>query len=362
MTTKTTYKVGDKVKFLDVGRIYLGYKHWSDRDISEIIEIDSVGDLIVKSKKQIGRSQYVCGSEFKYIEKVAVQVSKFKVGDKVVVTNDNFEHKKGDIRIIDRIGSASGTFDYGFEGGGYIKECNIEIISQKPTKNQRITALEQTVANLQAEVEALKATQKIAVKAPTMTVKADVDVAKIAESLAKAIEKHMPKSPNEQRKAIIDDANAFVEDVFAEVDQQMGWRTTKIPLYKEKGRLHVNFHVNEKKRTVTAVAYFGNLYPGDKEVVGKAIAKCAPDDVFNADIGKAIALGRALGLDVSKFEKAVQPSEVVVGMHVRTRYMSGGYNDNCPTFVTGVRDGYPAFDNGTYSPHYDITNDTEAQY
>lgn len=61
-------------------------------------------------------------------------------------------------------------------------------------------------------------------------------------------------------------------------------------------------------------------------------------------------------------EQAVQPSEAVVGMHVRTRSTSGGYNDTCPTFVTGIRDGYPAFDDGTYSSLYDITNDTEAQY
>lgn len=35
--------------------------------------------------------------------------------------------------------------------------------------------------------------------------------------------------------------------------------------------------------------------------------------MFNEHIGKAIALGRALGLDVSEFENAVQPSHYAVG-------------------------------------------------
>lgn len=45
-----------------------------------------------------------------------------------------------------------------------------------------------------------------------------------------------------------------------------------------------------------------------KEIYSKGIVKCNPDDVFNEHIGKAIALGRALGKDVSEFENAVQPT------------------------------------------------------
>lgn len=55
----------------------------------------------------------------------------------------------------------------------------------------------------------------------------------------------------------------------------------------------------------------------DKSLDGRGIAKCNPNDVFNEHIGKAIALGRALGLDVSEFEQAVQPTKVLAGMQVQ---------------------------------------------
>ena len=64
------------------------------------------------------------------------------------------------------------------------------------------------------------------------------------------------------------------------------------------------FVVNPEKRAVVALLYRTN----GGALVGKGIAKCMPGDVFNEHIGKAIALGRTLGLDVSEFEGAVQPT------------------------------------------------------
>src|SRR5699024_12435557 len=50
-------------------------------------------------------------------------------------------------------------------------------------------------------------------------------------------------------------------------------------------------------------------------VVGRA--NCRPDEVSNADIGKAIALARALEIDVpNEFLSAVQPDELVKGQEV----------------------------------------------
>lgn len=72
----------------------------------------------------------------------------------------------------------------------------------------------------------------------------------------------------------------------------------------------VKFIVNKEKRTVVALLYgyrTGRFY-------SRGIAKCAPDDCFNVHIGKAIALRRALGLDVpSEYLNAPQPTEVRVG-------------------------------------------------
>lgn len=48
--------------------------------------------------------------------------------------------------------------------------------------------------------------------------------------------------------------------------------------------------------------------------------RCHPDDVFNKHIGEAILLGRLFNFDVSKFEDAPQPTEVVEGMDIQVYY------------------------------------------
>lgn len=56
----------------------------------------------------------------------------------------------------------------------------------------------------------------------------------------------------------------------------------------------VRYIVNRDKRTVVALLELklkGTVW-------GRGIAKCAPDDDFDVNIGKAIALRRALGLPV----------------------------------------------------------------
>lgn len=72
----------------------------------------------------------------------------------------------------------------------------------------------------------------------------------------------------------------------------------------------VEFVVNRDKRTV--VALVRGLISG--KIVARGIAKCAPNDVFNAHIGRAIALRRALGLEVpAEYLSVPNPTEVRVG-------------------------------------------------
>jgi hypothetical protein len=76
------------------------------------------------------------------------------------------------------------------------------------------------------------------------------------------------------------------------------------------------FIVNRKKRTVVALLR-GYI---TKKVYARGIAKCHPDDCFNAHIGRAIALRRALGLEVPEaYLNAPQPTEVRVGDIVKWR-------------------------------------------
>jgi hypothetical protein len=77
------------------------------------------------------------------------------------------------------------------------------------------------------------------------------------------------------------------------------------------------FVVNRDKRTVVCLLRQysrRNGYPVER----RGIAKCAPGDVFNAHIGRAIALRRALGLPVpDEYLNAPQPTEVRVGDAVK---------------------------------------------
>lgn len=78
------------------------------------------------------------------------------------------------------------------------------------------------------------------------------------------------------------------------------------------GHCTVEFIVNREKRTVVALLRLA--YYGADRIIFKGIAKCAPNDCFTEDIGKAIALRRALGLEVpEEYLDAPEPEGVEVG-------------------------------------------------
>ncbi|RCX22915.1 hypothetical protein DFP94_101504 [Fontibacillus phaseoli] len=85
------------------------------------------------------------------------------------------------------------------------------------------------------------------------------------------------------------------------------------------------FYVNREKRAVTALVSttgFGGKV--NRRNVAKATAKAAPDDVFHAEIGKAISLRRALGLSVpDEYVNAPKPDEPRVGAKVYAHTLSG---------------------------------------
>lgn len=260
-------------------------------------------------------------------------MTKFKVGDKVrVISNRNCSvNKVGEIGVVTEV-TKVGARVHVEERNNFVNWHDfdeIELISPKQTKSQRIAALE-------AEVQRLHE--------------------RLADLERKPSEDKAPEpalTPNEQRKAIIAEAKAFVAEYSGIV------RNNTTPYTREAGDTRVKLFVNEKKRAVTAIPHLVHVdthFPEDK-----AIAKAHPDDVFNADIGKAIALGRALGLDVTRFEKAVQPTEQVVGMRVKndSKWAAG---EVC-TLVSGRRGGGKyAVIGSTFANSSRIIDDTEAKY
>lgn len=71
------------------------------------------------------------------------------------------------------------------------------------------------------------------------------------------------------------------------------------PDFPNSSCLELRFVVNEEKRTVVGLGI--GLHT--KKVLKREIARCAPNDIWDEEIGKAIVLGRMLYEDVSRFEK-----------------------------------------------------------
>lgn len=105
----------------------------------------------------------------------------------------------------------------------------------------------------------------------------------------------------------------------------------------------VHYEVNREKRTVVALIKTDYLYP---KIWARGIAKCAPGEVFNVHIGKAIALRRALGLKVpDEYVNAPQPTEARVGDIVEWKSANRGW---VPTVLTGRAHEY---DNTAYGKY-----------
>lgn len=118
------------------------------------------------------------------------------------------------------------------------------------------------------------------------------------------------KSAQARRDEIVEHAKEDVEGLrehgfyHTGIDSSKGNETYQVKVY------YVEFIVDSKERKVTALVRRLN----DKTPRHVGRAKAAPNDCFNAHIGKAIALRRALGLAVpDEYLNAPQPTEVRVG-------------------------------------------------
>lgn len=296
------FNKGDKVRILDVDKIGGADAYFKNGDTTHVISVACGGyPYIYCNDGDYVDGLFITDRELNYLElisetptpKYRTEKRKANVGERILITNANTSmgyYDNGDVLTV-------ASHYNGLSNGIKVKETKGDcpfirheeyevIVEVKPSYPERISLLESQVAELQAKVEALEKVKYVF----------GVDLAK--------------PTPNEQRKAAIKRAKAFIEEAKVDLSISRG----KGYVLGEIGRIcDVQFIVNNDKRTVVALfrwRHDGNVYV-------KAIAKCAPDDVFNADIGKAIALGRALGLDVSEFENAVKPTEYVNG-HIVT--------------------------------------------
>ena len=250
-------------------------------------------------------------------------MGKFKVGDKVVPISKSvmgslessaeWEQAKGIEQKFLYVNSFEDGYilchhrQVDYSSGDYFAESDLQPLEPKPTKNQRIEALEKRVGELELIVEGLR--ERKVIEPSTDIGVEDNPFDWVDYPLDEE------KTPNQLRAEIIEKAKGFVENekgdfgTYPVMDKE-----SPFPWYCK-----AEFIVNEQKQTVVVLM---RGVPSNT-IYSKGKAKCNPSDVFNEHIGKAVALGRALGLDVSEFEGAVQPNEIVVGMKVSNTYNDG---------------------------------------
>lgn len=233
-------------------------------------------------------------------------MTKFNVGDRVSVNNHMFvlsdNQRRGTIVGISHTQYRVKLDNYGTYTSGILtfSAPQLSRTCEESATDRRLTEAEAKIASLESKVAALE------------TVLADKSKLSHAPSVDEMMRlgKSVTRTPNQRRADVIKRAQAFANEGY---DRWIG-----------DSLCYVEFFVNSDKRTAVAVLR-GKYSSG---LITKGIAKCAPDDVFNADIGKAIALGRALGVKVpTEFTDAVKPTEVVVGMRVENTedsYWGGG--------------------------------------
>lgn len=249
-------------------------------------------------------------------------VNKLKVGTKVKImdvdsiVDGEYFWENGDVVEVKMIkGNGEGTEYYletskkdNLSDASYAylfgEEVNAVKIVKKNKKKKEIEELKKRIENLELMINARDSECSVS-DAPEKE-----KVLFFEEELAEK-----EKTKNELRKEIIEKAKLFI-DLEKHKDKEGYIRVVDSldsgysPWFVKK----ISFKYSYKKKSVALRAHG---YAGD--VVDSYVVKCHPEDVFNVDIGKAIALGRALGLDVSEFENAVQPDEIVVGHYAESK-------------------------------------------
>src|SRR5699024_6226264 len=139
------------------------------------------------------------------------------------------------------------------------------------------------------------------------------------------VSKVVAETPQEKRDRIVERAKADIDGLKGSEywDEEAEHYEVKTPWkYYESVLCDAQFVVNKEKSTIVTLLKGFNT----GEQYKRGIAKCGPSDCFNVHIGKAIALRRALEVEVpDEYIHAPQPTEVRVGDIVKSGWSRKEY-------------------------------------
>ncbi|MBD3861416.1 hypothetical protein IEE86_16950 [Bacillus sp. 28A-2] len=221
--------------------------------------------------------------------KYKTEIRNAKVGERILITRAEHaiaSYKNGDVFTVKSVG-INGVTGYGTPVIWH-HEYEVIVGEHTPTPNLDQMDYDELVALVEDVMKALR----------TRSYKNGYDQGRFDAEI-EASQGSYEKSDRQKRDEVVAQAK---EDVDGLVRRYFTART--------------EFIINTEKRTVVSLRKSYRL----GRVISKGIAKCAPSDCFNVHIGKAIALRRALGLEVpTEYLNVPQPEGVRVGDVVRGR-------------------------------------------
>lgn len=255
------------------------------------------------------------GARYRMVERKA------NVGDRVLITNAvddakyDYGYGNGEVHEIREI--VSGDPDIWPDGmpdsAIFLIDDEYRVLeplaaakSSQPPADSTIDGLLATVANLSVRVAELER---------RLENRMSPQPAPLSESDTAALDRALKSEPVSDRDAIVERAKADV----AELERIGNDSDARLPAESSfsRGFYGVEFVVNRDKQTVVALIKARR----SSWIRARGIAKCAPGDVFNSHIGRAISLRRALGLEVpAEYLNAPQPTETRVGDIVKGKY------------------------------------------
>ncbi|MEH6941625.1 hypothetical protein [Bacillus sp. JJ722] len=229
-----------------------------------------------------------------------------KVGERILITKailSGSKYKNGDEGVVSKLYDKGGIRAniYGVEAVIYDREY--EVINENGGEEMsKVKSLKEIVEQLES--------CGYKCEAGSLSMNVDFQLLKEFAGVGKS-DVTAPKvlSPQQQRDEIVEKAKRDIDGLKANTFAGFYYKVPD-PNLTMPWLCDADFIVNPEKRTV--VALLKGCDSG--KIRAKSIAKCAPNDCFNAHIGKAIALRRALGLPLpSEYLNAPDPTEVRVG-------------------------------------------------
>jgi hypothetical protein len=149
--------------------------------------------------------------------------------------------------------------------------------------------------------------------------------------------KEITKTPQQLRDEIVEKAKRDITELKCKYNCDYVFNTVGV---------NAEYIINKTKRAVVCLLR-GYVY--SNRIYSRGIAKCDPSDCFNVHIGKAIALRRALGLEVpAEYLTAPHPTEVRVGDVVEYRWLDRENPDIEISKVIAIEDDRAWYDDGQF--------------